>query len=362
MRFPLPRLPRSPQRRQLLQQACVLAMGLTLLPRKSLSAEESRLNFYNWDTYIGDNTLADFREASGIDVRMDLFADNDELFAKFKAGNPGYDVIVPTNDYVERMILADMLLPLDHDKLPNMANITRSFIEKAAFDPGRKYSLPYMWGTIGIGYRKSAVPDGVRSWGALLRAEKTSQRVAMLGAAQYVIGVALKYLGHSFNATDPAQIKQAEDLIIANKKHIRVFADDNGQDLLAAGEVDLVQEWNGDMLQVMGEDKDLAYIVPDEGSMLWEDCLAIPRGAPHPDNAHKFINFLFEPQIGADLADAIQYGTPNAAARKLMPEEYQNNPAIFPSEEVLARCELATYLGEQATRVRDEAWTRIQAA
>ncbi|MEZ5649240.1 MAG: spermidine/putrescine ABC transporter substrate-binding protein [Burkholderiaceae bacterium] len=362
MSFPLPRLPRNPRRRHLLQQSGIIALGLSLLPRASLSAEEKRLNFYNWDTYVGENTLSDFREATGIEVRMDLFADNDELFAKFKAGNPGYDVIVPTNDYVERMILADMLMPLDHGRLPNMANITRSFIEKAAFDPGRKYSLPYMWGTIGIGYRKSAVPEGVTSWAAVLEAGKHSQRVAMLGAAQYVIGAALKYLGHSFNSTDPAHLKQAEALLIENKKHIRMFADDNGQDLLAAGEVDLAQEWNGDMLQVMAEDKDLAYVVPKEGSMLWEDCLAIPRGAPHPDNAHAFINFLFEPQIGADLAEAIQYGTPNAAARKLMPEEYTANPAIFPPDAVLERCELATYLGEQATRARDEAWTRIQAA
>ncbi len=362
MTFPLPRLPRNPGRRRLLQQTGVLAAGLTFLPRKSLSAEEKRLNFYNWDTYIGENTLSDFNEATGIEVRMDLFADNDELFAKFKAGNPGYDVIVPTNDYVERMILADMLMPLDHDKLPNMSNIAPSFIEKATFDPGRRFSLPYMWGTIGVGYRKSEVPDGVDSWGALLQDERFSQRVAMLGAAQYVIGAALKYLGHSFNATDPAQIKAAEELLIASKPRIRVFADDNGQDLLAAGEVDLAQEWNGDMLQVMAEDDDLTYVVPKEGSMLWEDCLAIPRGAPHPENAHAFINFLFEPKIGADLAAAIQYGTPNAAAKALMPESYTRNPAIFPSEAVLERCELATYLGEEATRVRDEAWTRIQAA
>lgn len=360
-----PRLPRRtrPARRRLLQQTGLLAMGLTFLPRASLSAEEKQLNFYNWDTYIGENTLSDFNEATGIEVRMDLFADNDELFAKLKAGNPGYDVIVPTNDYVERMILADMLMPLDHGKIPNMANIAPSFIEKAAFDPGRRFSLPYMWGTIGIGYRKSEVKDPVKSWKSLLEpAPEHRKRVAMLGAAQYVIGAALKYLGHSFNATDPAQIRQAEQLLIAAKKNILVFADDNGQDLLASGEVALAQEWNGDMLQVIGEDDDLAYSVPLEGSMLWEDCLAIPRGAPHPQNAHAFINFLFDPKIGADLAAAIQYGTPNAAARTLMPKTYSENPAIFPPDEVLQRCELAVYLGEEATRARDEAWTRIQAA
>ncbi|MEZ5739089.1 MAG: extracellular solute-binding protein [Burkholderiaceae bacterium] len=139
-----------PGRRQLLAQGTAMIAGLTLLPGSGRAAEAKELNFYNWDTYIGENTLDDFREATGIRVKMDLYADNDELFAKLKAGNPGYDVIVPTNDYVERMIIADMLMPLDHDKLPNMANIAPRFIKNASFDPGRQYSLPYMWGTIGI--------------------------------------------------------------------------------------------------------------------------------------------------------------------------------------------------------------------
>jgi spermidine/putrescine transport system substrate-binding protein len=350
-----------PSRRSFLANTGALAVGLTFLPRNTLSQEEQRLNFYNWDTYIGETTLEDFRAESGIDVQMDLYADNDELFAKLRAGNPGYDVIVPTNDFVERMITADMLMPLDHSRIPNMDNIEEAFRD-AAFDPGRQHSIPYMWGTMGIGYRKSRVEEPIDSWRVLMDSDQYSGRISLLGDAQNVIGCALKYLGYSFNSTSPDEIGEAEELLIANKRHIKVFAPDTGQDLLIAGEVDLCQEWNGDILQVMEEDDDLAFVVPQEGTLLWEDCLAIPTGAPHPDNAHAFINFILDAEVGAEIADYIQYATPNAAAKALMDEEYTGNTAIFPTDEVIAKSEASVYLGEGPIRLRDEAWTRIQAA
>jgi spermidine/putrescine transport system substrate-binding protein len=348
-------------RRQVLQRGAAAIAGLTFLPRFALSEEEKKLNFYNWDTYIGETTLADFNKATGIEVKMDLYADNDELFAKLKEGNPGYDVIVPTNDYVERMIKAGMLMPIDHGKIPNMSNIDRTF-QDAAFDPGRKFSIPYMWGTLGIGYRKSKIDEMVDSWKPLLDSDKHAGKLSLLGDAQNVIGCTLKYLGFSFNSTDPAQIKQAEDLLIKQKKNVKVFADDNGQDLLASGEVDLCMEWNGDILQVMAEDKDLAYGVPTEGTLLWQDCMCIPKGAPHPENAHMFLNFILDAQNGKLIVETIKYATANASAKALMDKEYQSNPAIFPPEEIIAKCEPAIYVGEDAIKIRDEAWTRIQAA
>ena len=141
--------------------------GLAFLPRNAMSEEEKKLSFFNYDTYIGENTLADFNAATGIEVKMDLFADGDELFAKLTAGNPGYDVVVPTNNTVERMVAANMLIPLDHSKIPNIANIDKAFLDPK-FDPGRKYSLPYMWGTVGVGYRKSKVEGDIDSWKWLL--------------------------------------------------------------------------------------------------------------------------------------------------------------------------------------------------
>ena len=348
-------------RRSFLAGTGAVAAGITLLPRVPRAAEEPKLNFYNWDTYIGETTLADFNDASGINVTMDLFADNDELFAKLKEGNPGYDVIVPTNDYAERMIQAGMLVPLDHSLLPNFKNLDPAF-QDAAFDPGRKFTLPYMWGTIGIGYRKSKVSEPPTSWKFVFDSDQYAGRIALLSEATTMIGMALKYLGYSYNSVDPAQLAAAEALLIKQKKNIKTFAEDNGQDLVLAEEVDLCVEWNGDMLQVMAEDDDLAYLVPDEGGYLWQDTLAIPTGAPHPLNAHAFLDYLMVPEVAAANAEYIQFGTPNAAGRALTSPDYRDNPAIFPPPEVLAKSEGALYLGEDRVRLLNDAWTRILAS
>jgi spermidine/putrescine transport system substrate-binding protein len=292
---------------------------------------------------------------------MDLYADNDELFAKLKAGNPGYDVIVPASDNLERMIKADMVMPLDHAKIPNMVNIDEPF-RNPSFDPGLKYSMPYTWGTIGIGYRKSAVSSAPDSWKVLLDSDEYAGAISLLSDQQNVLGAALKYLGFSFNSVNPDEIKKAEELLIKQKKNIKVFADDNGQDLLASGEVKLCQEWNGDIKQVMSEDEDIDYVIPKEGTLLWQDVLAIPKGALHPENAMAFINFVLDAEVGREIAETILYATPNKAARALAAESYRNNAVIFPSPELLANCEPSLYIGEEAVKLRDEAWTRIQAA
>jgi len=177
-----------------------------------------------------------------------------------------------------------------------------------------------------------------------------------------VLSHAMKYMGHSLNSVDPAHIKAAEEMLIAQKPHIKVFADDNGQDLLASGEVDLTQEWNGDLLQVMDEDDEVSFVVPAEGGLLWQDCLCIPKDAPHYENAHALINFILDADAGAAIADYIQYATPNRAARQKMPDAYNQNPAIFPTDETIANCEVFTYKGEEVTRLFDEDWTRGQAA
>ena len=348
-------------RRTFLAGMGAVAAGIQFVPRHGFAAEDAKLNFYNWDTYIGETTLADFEKASGIEVKMDLYADNEELFAKLKEGNPGYDLIVPTNDFVERMLTAEMLLPIDHSMIPNMKNIDPNFLD-ADFDPGRKYSIPYMWGSIGIGYRKSKVDSVPDSWKWLYDSDKYSGRIAMLADGGTVVGMGLKYKGHSLNSTDKALIKEIEEMVIKQKSHIKVFAEDNGQDLLASGEVDLTMEWNGDILQVMAEDDDICYAVPKEGGLLWEDCLCIPKGGAHPMNAHKFINYILDGKAGAAIADYIQYATPNKAARALLPDAYSKNPAIFPPDSVIAASEAALYQGEDRQRLIDETWTRIQAA
>ena len=349
-----------PSRRRLMTGAGMFA-AMAFLPRNAMSAEEKNLTFYNFDTYIGENTLADFNKATGIEVKLDLFADGDELFTKLKAGNPGYDVIIPPNDKVERMSKANMLMPLDLGKITNISNIDPAFMNPS-FDPGRKFSLPYMWGTVGIGYRKSKVAGPVDSWASVLTDEKNAGRIALLGDQEHTVGSALKFLGYSYNSTNMDELNKAKELLISAKKLVKKYADDNGQDLLAQGEVDLTMEYNGDIAQIMAEDEDITYVVPKEGSNVWEDTIAIAAGAPHPENAHAFINFVFDKDVGKHIAETIQYATPNKAARDIMDAKYTGNAAIFPPADILKKCEYAAYIGEEALKVRDEIWTAVQAA
>ncbi|MHC8508868.1 MAG: ABC transporter substrate-binding protein [Rhodospirillales bacterium] len=345
-------------RRSVLQGAAAVGVSLTI-PAELRAA--GKVNFYNWDTYIGETTLADFTSATGIDVQYDLYADNEELFAKLRGGNPGYDLIVPSNDYVERMRAADMLDTLDHSKIPNIKNIESDFMNPP-FDPGRKYSLPYMWGTIGVGYRKSAMKGTPDSWKPLLDSDEYANRIALMNDGTTVLQVALKYLGKSLNDLSSANIKAATDLLIRQKPHITAFAGDNGQDLLLAGEVDLAMEWNGDISQAMTEDDDIGYYIPKEGGILWEDTLAIPKDAPNRENAHKMINFLLDDKVGAALAESILYATPNKAAKAHLKDDYLKNPSIFPSKAALSASEVSLAPNQKTIQQIDEAWTRVKSA
>jgi len=341
------------------------AAGLSLVPmgcgRGGQGGEEAKLNFYNWDTYIGKTTLADFKKSSGIAVNMTLFASNDELFAKLRGGNPGYDLIVPSNETVTRLAEAKLLMPLDHAKIPNIANLEPQFRD-AVFDKGRKYSMPYTWGIIGIGYRKSKVRGVPDSWKLLFDSDQYKGRIAVVSESADLIRLGAKYLGHSIVGVGPEMIAKVEAMLIKQKPNIKAFHDDNGQDLLLAGDVDLVMENAGDIAQVMREDKDLDFVVPREGSLLYQDCLCIPAGAPRPDNAHRFINFLLDGAAGAEISKTILYATPNAAAKKLMPADYQRNPVIFPSGPAMAKSEYGLFEGAGQARQFEDAMTRIRAA
>ena len=169
-------------------------------------------------------------------------------------------------------------------------------------------------------------------------------------------------MGQSLNTTDRAAIEEAIQILIRSKDNVRSIAGDNGQDLLLGGEVDLALEYNGDLLQVMEEDDDLSFTVPDEGTVLWEDVMAVPRNAPHDGEAHEFINYILEPEVHAAIADFVYYALPNAPAKALMSEDYANNPAIFPPDAIVDRSEMALYLGEDIVRLYDEGMTRVRAA
>ncbi len=348
-------------RRKFLKGVTAFGVGMTFAPQLVWGAEKKKLNLYNWDTYIGENTVSDFAKKFGMKVQYDLYANNEELFAKLKEGNPGYDVIWPSDYMVEALMAVDKLMPIDHSKLPNMKNIDPDpNFSDPGFNPGLKYGVPYMWGTMGIGYRKSKVNKPPTSWKVLFDSDEYSGRIAILTDPRATIGITLKYLGYKMNSVNPKEIAEARDLLIKQKKHVKAFCEDNGQDLLLSGEVDVVMEWNGDIVQVMAEDKDLAYVVPDEGTMVWMDNVCIPVGAPNPDNAHTFINYLLDAKVNAEIANFIHYGTANIAAKKYILKEDLANPAIYPPPEVIAKSEAVVDVGKDA-RLYDEAWVAIQA-
>lgn len=360
---------RGASRRSLLQQFGAAAIGITFAGAASSCGRGGGgrvVNFYNWDTYIGETTLADFQDESGVRVEMSLFSTNDELFAKLRAGNPGYDVIVPSNEFVTRMSEAQLIVPLDREKIPNFANILPEF-QDAAFDPGRVYSMPYTWLVLGIAYRKSKmagkVPGGVpNSWRWLFESDAFSGKLALLSESADLIRLCAKYRGHSLNNIPDAVLTEIEQMLIRQKPHVKTFHEDNGQDLLLAGDVDIVLEYNGDIAQIMQEDPDVDFVVPTEGSLLNSDCLCIPTGAPNPDDAHAFINYLLDAEAGKKITETILYPTPNGAARALMGDDYRANPVIFPSSEVLATCEYGAFEGAERAQLYEEIITRVRAA
>jgi len=360
---------RGASRRSLLA-AGVAAVGLSFggaiagcSPRNNTAPgeEEAKVNFYNWDTYIGETTLDDFKAATGVNVDMSLFATNDELFAKLRAGNPGFDVIVPSNEFVTRMAMSDMLLPLDHAKIPNIENIDPTFMNPD-FDPGRKWSMPYTWLVMGIGYRKSRVSGVPDSWKTIFDSPQYSGKIALLSESADLVRLCAKYLGHSVNGIPNEMLPQIEAMLIKQKAHVKAFHEDNGQDMLLSKEVDLVLEYNGDIAQAMKEDPDIGFVIPKEGSLLNSDTLCIPKGAPRPDNAHKFINYLLDAKAGAEISNTILYPTPNAAAKALMPDDYKNDPVIFPPAEIMARCEYGDFEGAEKAQAYEELITKVRAA
>jgi spermidine/putrescine transport system substrate-binding protein len=360
---------RGPSRRSILQQTGAAAVGISITGglgalaacQKTGGSTGRSINFYNWDTYIGPTTLDDFKAASGVEVKMSLFATNDELFAKLRAGNQGYDVIVPSNEFVTRMSQAQMIVPLDRAKIPNFSNLLPEF-QDAAFDPGRVYSMPYTWLVLGIGYRKSKVQGVPNSWKLLFDSAQYSGKIALLSESADLIRLCAKYKGHSVNGIPEALLSEIEQMLIRQKPHVKAFHEDNGQDMLLAQDVDLVLEYNGDIAQVMKEDPDLDFVVPQEGSLLNSDCLCIPTGAPNVDDAHAFINFLLSEDAGKKITEEILYPTPNAAVRAAMPDTYKSNPVIFPPADVMAKCEYGAFEGAERSQLYEEIITRVRAA
>lgn len=337
-------------RRSLLKTLGAAAVGISFAPllqacgsgKNGPYGEGNKLNLYSWDTYLGETTLADFKKAEDIDVDLSIFATNDEMYAKLRGSSTAFDVVVPSNDSVARLIKTGLLHQIDHLKIPNYKNIGEAYRD-VPFDPERRYSMPYTWMVMGIGYRKSkvkAVPD---SWGTLLASDLYKEKISLVSEPADLIRIGAKYLGHSVNALTPEIIAQVKAMLFKQRPFIKTFHEDNGQDLLLSGDIDVVMEYNGDIAQIMQNDIDIDFVVPKEGSLLISDSLCIPVNAPHPDNAHSFINYLLDAEVGKKVSEKILFPTPNDAARVLMPESYKSNPVIFPPAALIRKSEYAVF-------------------
>ena len=312
----------------------------------NIFADDSHiLNVYNWSNYMPDNILAQFEHETGIHINYSTYSGNDELYAKLKAApNAGYDIVVPTNYFVKRMVDQGMLLKLDKSQLSNFKNLNPSLLNKN-FDPGNQYSLPYFWGSTGIVVNKKYInPALVQKFSDLWKPEFYN-KLLILDDTRDVFAMALLASGYSANDKDSGHIEQAYLKLKQLLPNIKLFNTD-------AVKVNYIDEdaviglgYSGDTYQAELENSNLVYIYPKEGFVVWIDSLTIPKNAPHIQNAYKFLNFLMRPDIAKKLSLQLGFATPNLAALKTMPENIRNNPIIYPDAQTLLRGEFESSPG-----------------
>ena len=323
----------------------------------STGSSERVLNLYIWSNYIAPETVRRFEDRFGVRVNLDLYDSNEALMAKVQAGNAAYDVVCPSNYAVQILVRQALLRPLDRSALPHLRNLDPRFVDRH-FDPGNRFSVPYLWGSCGLAYRRSKVGGDRDSWSALWD-ERLAERILMLDDARETLGAALKLEGLSLNERDIVRLRGAQARLVAQKPLVRTYDSANYHDLLLSGEVWAAQGWNGQFAKAIEQDPDIAYVIPKEGGSLFIDNLAIPATSRHPELAHAFIDFTLEAETAAEICRTMRYSSPNRAAMALLPREIRDNPAIFPPAEVLARLELIEDIGD-TTVLYDRLWTEVK--
>lgn len=337
--------------------------GLTLLALPFMLGERSAvgqrvLNLYIWSNYIAPETLRRFETRTGIKVNLDVYDTNEALLAKLQAGNSAYDVICPSNYVVQILLAQGRLRALEPRALPHLANIEARFLDRP-FDRGNIYSVPYVWGTCGIGYLKSRV-GVVDSWAALWE-PRYRGRILMLDDPRETLGAALKWRGASLNTRDPGLLAVAQRLLIDQKQLVKTYDSANYHDVLASGDVWLAQGWNGQFAKAMEQNDDIAYVLPREGTSYFIDSLAVPARAPHPEAALAFIDFTLEAAVAAEICRTMGYSTPNRAALPLLPARVRANEATFPRSDQLERLELIEDLGVETVQY-ERLWTEVKSS
>ena len=324
----------------------------TTAPEPTQMAEvepAQELQFFTWTEYIDPEIYTMFQEETGITVVESNFASNEEMLAKLQGGATGYDLIVPSDYTVSIMKDENMLAELDPSVVTNLGNLADRF-RNVPYDPGNQYCVPYQWGTTGIGYLSSEM-DAPDSWSVLFNPDPAAPsygRTTMLDDPREAFAAALVYLGYDINTTDQAQLDEAKQLLIQAKPGLSGYDSDQYDDLLAAGESVMAHGWNGDFLVAQEENEDIAYTIPKEGGVVWIDNICIPSTTP-PDHklaAEMFINYLLEPEIGAQLSNYTYYASPNKAAEAQLDPEFLSDPAVYPPADLLDKLQYIHPLGE----------------
>jgi len=321
-----------------------------------------QLVVFMWPEYIDPELIADFEKKHDLKVVFDYYESNEEMASKLQGGGLGkYDIIMPSTYIVPSLLNLKMLQALDPALIPNLKNISPEF-QGMEVDPGLKYTVPYLWGVSGLAVRADDPAAVEPTWGLIFDPAKELGPFVILDNARDALGGALKYLGYSLNATDPAQIKEAAELLIAAKKRasfIGFYGGVGALEKLMSGTAVLTQAYSGEAGRIGQEEEGMRFFLPLEGGEIWTDLVAIPAQAPNLEAAHKFINFIMEPEVAAKIAVYNQCATPNEAAKAFIPKEDLENTMMYPSGEALEKLEYIKDIGP-ANRLYDEAWTMIK--
>jgi putrescine transport system substrate-binding protein len=351
---------------------------ITLLGACAEQSSGPELRVYNWNDYIAPEVIDRFEEETGIRVVYDVFDSNEVLEAKLLSGASGYDIVVPTSDFMGRQIVAGVFRALDLEKLPNYGNLNPELMELiASFDPGNRYGIPYLWGTTGIGYNadlvQAALGDDapVDSLDLIFKPEYASKLadcgIALLDSPSEVFSAVLNYLGFDPNSTDAELYEnQARELLEAVRPSVRYFHSSQYINDLANGEICVALGWSGDVLQARdrareaGNGVQIAFRTPREGALMWFDMLAIPADSRNVDYAHRFINYLLQPEVIAEISAFVKYANANDAATTLLPKAITADEAIYPSAAVRERLYTDTVTPPKIDRVMTRVWTAVK--
>ncbi|MGQ0385060.1 MAG: polyamine ABC transporter substrate-binding protein [Gammaproteobacteria bacterium] len=338
--------------------------------------EEKVLFVYNWSDYIGETTIADFEAKTGIKVTYDVFDSNEVLETKLLAGRTGYDVVVPSASFLERQIKAGVFLKLDKSKLPNLVNMDTEIAARVALhDPGNDHAINWLWGTTGIGFNPDKVKaalgtDAIDSWAAIFEPENAKKLakcgIAMLDAPSEVMDSVMIYLGRDPNSESAEDLAAVEAKLMKVREFVKYFHSSQYINDLATGEICVALGWSGDVLQARSRGAEaetpvnVAYAVPKEGAIIWFDMLAIPADAPHPGNAHAFLNFVMEPAVIAGVSDYVEYANGNSASFPLVSEGVRTNPSVYPPDEVKKKLHAHLAESQEFSRDLNRSWTKVR--